>query len=64
MTVVINKGIRKKAIPININILVRRGVGDVGSVECVAYTPFNYNYTYNLKYLKICARYKLSYFTR
>ena len=28
------------------------------------YTPFNYNYTYNLKYLKICARYKIKQFTR
>lgn len=48
---------KKKAIQIHINILIRRGV------ENDIYTPFNYNYTYNLKYMKICARHKIKYFT-
>lgn len=29
-------------------------------VEGIIYTPFNYNYTYNLKYMKICAGTKSS----
>lgn len=46
------KGGKKKAIPIHINILIRGGVRKCRSN---IYAPFNYNYTYNLKYMKICA---------
>ena len=44
--------------------MCKKDVKNVGDVKGIIYIPFNYNYTYNLKYLKICARYKLSYCTR
>lgn len=47
------KGGKKKAIPIHISIFVRGAVNEV-----LFMLPSNYKYIYNLKYIKICARYK------